>query len=172
MSDIKARIVVDEDWKARVQREREEARRKADAPDAGTSPAPSAAPSADSAAPSDVSAAAPADAEAGGGEGVHPAFEALVGTLATQAMYCLGFMGAHDQNQVVVNLDQAKEAIDMVVMLRDKTKGNLTAQENAVLADTLMELQRLFAARVQQAQAQAMQQAGIDPSTLKGQPPR
>ncbi len=80
-------------------------------------------------------------------------------------------MGTPGQNQVVVNLEQAKEAIDMVFMLRDKTKGNLSAEEDGVLSETLMELQRLFAARVQQAQAQAMQQAGVDPSQLRGQPP-
>lgn len=168
MSDIKARIVVDEDWKARVQRERQEVRSKSQAaegarPDQQTarSPGKSESPGAAETTPPPESA---------GGEKAHPLFEALVGTLATQAMYCLGFMGAPGQNQVVVNLDQAKEAIDMILMLREKTKGNLAAQESAILNETLMELQRLFAARVQQAQAQTMQQAGVDPTNLRGGP--
>ena len=55
-------------------------------------------------------------------------------------------------------------------MLRDKTKGNLVPEEAAVVQETIAELQRLFAARVQQAQAQAMQQAGINPNNLRGMP--
>jgi hypothetical protein len=166
MSDIKARIVVDEDWKARVQRERETVRAK---PQSAQPPSPQASPGTPEQDETPVASAAQSEPAAGGG--VHPAFEALIGTLATQAMYCLGFMGAPGQSQVVINLEQAKEAIDMVVMLREKTQGNLSAEEDAVLSETLMELQRLFAARVQQAQAQAMQQAGVDPSQLRGQPP-
>jgi hypothetical protein len=91
--------------------------------------------------------------------------------LATQAMYCLGLIGAPGQGQAVVNLEQAREFIEMIKMLRDKTQGNLNAQENTVLSETLAELQRLYAARVQQAQAQAMQRAGIDLNNLRGETP-
>lgn len=158
MTEIKTRTFVDEDWKARVQREKEEARQKV--PAASTSAAPD----------SKESGASPdaPDSKASS----NPLFEGLVNMLATQAMYCLGLLGAQGQGQVVVNLEQAKEAIDIIVMLRDKTKGNLSADETTVLNETLAELQRLFAARVQQAQAQAMQQAGIDPQNLRGTPPQ
>ncbi len=159
MSDIEARIYVDQDWKERVQREKEEARRKQQSPTQS--------PSADETAPSPETAAMKEDAASGE---VHPAFEALVSTLATQAMYCLGFIGGPGQGQVVINLEQAKEAVDMLLMLRDKTRGNLVAEESALMAETLSELQRLFAARVQQAQAQAMQQAGIAPGMLRNPP--
>lgn len=157
MSDIKTRTFVDEDWKARIQREKEEARLKsqgAPAPDANNS----------ASAPGEI----PTPAEVGEAD---PLFEALLNMLATQAMYCLGLIGAPGQGQAVVNLEQAREFIEMINMLRDKTQGNLNAQENTVLSETLAELQRLFAARVQQAQAQAMQRAGIDLNNLRGETP-
>ena len=144
---------MDEDWKARIQREKEEARLKAQgltSAEADTHPGGQTAP--------DVPPDSAAD----------PAFEALLNILATQAMYSLGLIGAPGQGQAVVNLEQAREFIDMVGLLREKTKGNLNAQENALLTETLAELQRLFAARVQQAQAQAMQRAGIDMNNLRG----
>lgn len=158
MSEIKTRTFIDEDWKARIQREKEEARLKAQSP---------------SQPPSDQ-AAVPAQEEAPpqeeGGE-INPFLDALLNTLATQAMYCLGFIGAPGQGQAVVNLEQAKEFIEMTGMLREKMQGNLTKAENALLSETLAELQRLFAARVQQAQAQAMQRAGIDLNNLHGETP-
>lgn len=166
MSEIKTRKVVDEDWKARIQREKEEARLKAE----GTSaPKPGEAPSQPVASSTPEGAPATQEADAPNGE-VNPLFEGLVNMMATQAMYCLGLLGGQGQGPVTVNLEQAKEAIDIVVMLRDKTQGNLNADEAAILRETIAELQRLFAARVQQAQAQAMQQAGIDPSNLRGMP--
>ena len=161
MSEIKTRTYVDEDWKARVQREKEEARLKA----AGAAPTTATPPPEPGAAPAQAAASAPQDK-------ANPFFEGLLNMLATQAMYCLGLLGAQGQAQVVVNLEQAKEVIDTIAMLRDKTQGNLLPDEMAVLAETLAELQRLFAARVQQAQAQAMQQAGIDPQNLRGAPPQ
>ena len=39
------------------------------------------------------------------------------------------------------NLDQAKYSIDMLVMLRDKTKGNLTKEEEKALAEAIAVLQ-------------------------------
>lgn len=147
MSEIKTRVFVDEEWKARVQREKEEMRLKSETKQGQTKDT----------------------AEGGSAEdGIDPLFEALLNMLATQVMYCLGFIGTPGQTQVVVNLEQAKESIDMLVMLRKKTEGNLTSQERSMFADTLAELQRLFAARLQQAQAQAAQQAGIDMNALRG----
>jgi hypothetical protein len=79
-------------------------------------------------------------------------------------------LGPQGHGPVQVNLEQAKETIDLLLMLREKTQGNLVPDEVAVIHETIAELQRLFAARVQQAQAQAMQQAGIDPGNLRGMP--
>lgn len=151
---------MDEDWKARIQREKEEARRKS------LSGSPSPVP-ADEPPPLSEEAASPQEDDTP----VNPFLDALVNMLATQAMYCLGFIGAPGQGQAVVNLEQAREFIEMTGMLREKMQGNLNKAENALLVETLAELQRLFAARVQQAQAQAMQRAGIDLNNLRGETP-
>ncbi len=158
MSEIKATTFVDEDWKARVQREKEEARLKAQ----GKQPS---APDTMTSGTQDVPEDSP-DVEA------NPLFEALLNILATQAMFSLGFIGAPGQGQAVVNLEQAREFIEMLGLIREKTQGNLNAKENALLAETLAELQRLFTARVQQAQAQAMQRAGVDMNNLRGDAPQ
>lgn len=163
MSEIKTRVVVDEDWKARVQREKEEARLKA----IGTDPSKPVQPS--EALPENASVSASVPAADMSPQEVNPLFEGLINMLATQAMYCLGLLGPQG-GPVQVNLEQAKETIDIIIMLRDKTKGNLVPDEAAVVQETIAELQRLFAARVQQAQAQAMQQAGINPNNLRGMP--
>lgn len=186
MSEIKTRIVVDEDWKARVQREKEEAQLKATEEGASApepepaTPAPQTPPESSipqesptpTEAPEPAEAPSQADAAAEDLEEANPLFEGLVNMMATQAMYCLGLLGPQGQGPVTVNLEQAKESIDVLAMLRDKTQGNRAPKETALLQEALAELQRLFAARVQQAQAQAMQQAGIDPNNLQGMPPQ
>lgn len=181
MSEIEARFSVDDDWKARVQREREEARAKMAPAGNRAEPAPTPAPPMpdrdqseydDAAVLEDMDmpmSAAPGN-EADASMEPDPSFDALVNMLATQAMYFLGFIGAPGQSQMVVNLEQAKEMVDMILMFRDKTRGNLSPSEQAIMTETVSEVQRLFAARVQQAQMQAMQQAGIDPANLRGMP--
>jgi len=173
MSEIKTRMFVDEDWKARVQREKEEARLKAEGGGA-SKPAPKPASKPDAAAPQapPESAAATDTAAVENLQEANPLFEGLVNMLATQAMYCLGLLGPQGQGPVTVNLEQAKESIELVMMLREKTQGNCVPAETMMLQETIAELQRLFAARVQQAQAQAMQQAGINPNNLRETPPR
>ena len=97
-----------------------------------------------------------------------PNFTALLSSLATQCMFALGVIPQQGGGgQVMVNLDQAKFSIDILAMLREKTKGNLTEDEQTGLDGTLAELQRLFVARVRQFEAQAMRQAGIDPNNLR-----
>jgi len=93
-----------------------------------------------------------------------------MGSLATQAMFALGMI-SQGADRVVVNLDQARLTIEMLLMLREKMKGNLTPGEATLLNDTVAELQQIFIARMQQIEAQAMRQAGIDPERLKGAPP-
>ena len=166
MSEIKTRMVVDEDWKERVQREKEEARLKTSG---GAAPEAAARPETTEPQEAQPEAAATADTKEDLQE-ANPLFEGLVNMLATQAMYCLGLLGPQGQGPVTVNLEQAKESIDLIIMLREKTQGNRVPTETAMLQETVTELQRLFAARAQQAQEQAMQQAGIDPNTLKEMP--
>jgi hypothetical protein len=62
----------------------------------------------------------------------------------------------------MVNLDEARYCIDTLVMLREKTAGNLTDEERGILTQTLSELQQVYVVRAQQVQEATMKQAGID----------
>lgn len=145
MADDEPKIFVDEDWKARVQREKTEA--KSQQNDAGPQ------------SPKD------GNEEAAGPE--PPPFVALISSLASQAMFALGVIAPRDAKQIVVNLDEAKFTIDLLMMLREKTKGNLTPEEDGMLTTTIAELQQVYVVRVQQVHESAMQQAGVDPNQLR-----
>jgi hypothetical protein len=134
-AEDKPKIFVDEDWKSRVERERAEQK------ETSQGPAPSG------------TAAGPAreDAQDEGvtvrqSQGPLPAasFEVLVSTLATQALACLGQLPDPLEQKPIVHLDLAQHHIDMLAMLEQKTKGNLTVDERHALDDMLHQLRMLF----------------------------
>ncbi len=141
MGDDERKIFIDEDWKAQVQREKEQAQT-----------APQEAPEADDAHGDE--AAAPDDGKA--------TFGSLVQSLAAQCAFSLGLIAPQDTKQVMVNLDEARYCIDTIVMLRDKTKGNLSKEEEGMVSQTLSELQQIYVVRAQQVQEATLKQAGID----------
>jgi hypothetical protein len=49
-----------------------------------------------------------------------------------------------ETNERTLDVDQAKGAIDMLLMLRDKTQGNRTEGESRLLEDILYDLQMRF----------------------------
>ena len=65
---------------------------------------------------------------------------ALISMLATQALFALGLLQIKGQEERKPDLELAKYNIDMLQVLDEKTKGNLTKEEEAVLANTLDEL--------------------------------
>jgi hypothetical protein len=136
--DDKPKIIIDEDWKNQVQREKEEARKKAEE------------------APKPEEKAAPEAEEA--------SFEGLVSGLAMQAMIALGVLAPRDAKEVMIDLRGAKYVIDLLIVLRDKTKGNLTPEEQGYIAESLADLQQTYVLRSQQLQEAALRQAGIDPN--------
>lgn len=157
MSDEERKIITDEDWKARVQREKEEAQRKAEAEKAQASEEGKA------------ESSGPAGEEAQGGGESGDLFMSLVGSLVTQAMYALGMVQQQEgQEQVQVDITTAKQLIDMLVMLRSKTQGNLTSDESSQLNEAISELQRVFVARQKQVQEAKLRQSGVNPEDLKG----
>lgn len=138
MPDDEPKIIIDEDWKAQVQREKAQMEAKADEkPEAKEAP--------------------------DGAEAAEASFGALVQSLAAQCAFALGLIAPPDTKQVMVNLDEARYCIETLVMLRAKTKGNLTADEEGVLTQTLAELQQVYVVRAQQVQEAALKQSGIDP---------
>lgn len=124
-----------------------------------TSPNPSDAPSPSLHVDSDWKAQAEAErarlaekeaarAAQGGPEQLPPAeFRSLVGLLASQAVMGLGTM-ADEKGRVVVDLEGSKFATDLLQVLADKTKGNLTPEESGELEEVLRELKMRMAAIV------------------------
>ena len=118
---------VDESWKEQAEREKR-------APEA--------------AAPSPGAAAAPGHApgpEAGEEEGIPQArLDLFVSGLAVEALIALGDMAHPATRKQAMNLPQAKYLIDLLGVLEDKTRGNLSADEDKLLKDTLYQLRMRY----------------------------
>ena len=67
-------------------------------------------------------------------------FAALISMLTTQALFALGLLQVKGQEKRQPDLELARYNIDMLETLEAKTKGNLTKEEEIVLANTLNEL--------------------------------
>lgn len=69
-----------------------------------------------------------------------PDFSFFVTTLAIQASIFLGHIPNPASGKKEEDMTQAKFIIDTLVMLNDKTKGNLTPDESKLLENVLYEL--------------------------------
>ena len=67
-------------------------------------------------------------------------FAALLSMLFTQASFSLGLLEVKGQEKKEPDLVLAKYNIDMLETLQDKTKGNLTEEEETVLKNMLSKL--------------------------------
>ena len=67
-------------------------------------------------------------------------FLTLVATLAGQATIGMGLVAHPITRAIQKDLKQAKFAIDMIVVLEEKTRGNLSAEERKVLDRVLSDL--------------------------------
>ena len=118
MAEEEKKIIVDEDWKQEAQREKEilAAKEKAEKEEEKE--------------------------EEPQERGPLPEgnLAALISMLATQALFALGLLQIKGQEERKPDLELAKYNIDMLSTLEDKTKGNLTDEEQKVLSNTLSEL--------------------------------
>ena len=71
-------------------------------------------------------------------------FEHLVMSLATTAMFQLGLVKSPEEEQPRADLIAAKETIDLLDILQQKTKGNLSEAEDRLLTGSLYELRMVF----------------------------
>jgi hypothetical protein len=92
-------------------------------------------------------------------------FERVLHSLYMQAMLQLGLMAPPDQKPQV-DILSARQTIDMLAVLADKTRGNLTPDEATLIENALFELRmgflemtQLLARQAQQAQTQPKQPA-------------
>jgi hypothetical protein len=123
MADDK-KIIIDEDWKSQVQAEKEAAAKSAVAskPEASAQPGASA-----------------------GHMPIPPAsLEMLLTMLATEAMVALGQIAHPATGQPQPDLGQAQYLIDLVEVLREKTQGNLSANEQQLMETLLHQLRLAY----------------------------
>ena len=72
-------------------------------------------------------------------------FTTFVLSLSTSALVHLG--EAYEQgSEPVVNLPMARQTIDLIGLLEDKTRGNLTGEEERLLQQVLFDLRMRFLA--------------------------
>lgn len=77
----------------------------------------------------------------------HPAhvdFGTFVLSLGSSALVHLGEMHHPEATEAKENLAMARQVIDLLAMLEEKTKGNLTDEESRFLRDLLADLRLKF----------------------------
>lgn len=77
-----------------------------------------------------------------------PRFLDLVQSLQVGAMAGLGMLQGPDGKRSPVDLPAAKDAIDLLGILQEKTKGNLTKEEEEVLREGLYHLRMGYMAMI------------------------
>lgn len=133
--DGKPKIIVDDDWKAEAQAEKD--RLAAEATKAAEQAPPAEGPAAES--------AAGAGAEPGAPRALPQAnFTTLINTLATQVVLAFGGMEDPETKKRYVDLELGKFHIDTLAVLQEKTKGNLDETESGLLDRVLYELRMNF----------------------------
>lgn len=67
-------------------------------------------------------------------------FLAFIGSLATSAMAAMGLLPPEQSRGMPKNMAMAREYIEIIAMLKDKTVGNLTPQEDRAMQSLVSEL--------------------------------
>ena len=71
-------------------------------------------------------------------------FSSIVLPIFTQALLKLGLLGDLEKPQPELNLDLARRLIDILDLLRDRTKGNLSPEEATFLDSCLRQLKASY----------------------------
>jgi hypothetical protein len=71
-------------------------------------------------------------------------FQTFLLSLVSSAMLHLGEVPDPDTNERKVNLAMAQQTIDILTMLREKTSGNLTAEEDSLFGRLLYDMRLRF----------------------------
>ena len=74
-------------------------------------------------------------------------FSTFIMSLTSSAFYHLGDMPDPSTGKKEVNLPAVQQTIDMLIMLREKTKGNLEEDENKLIEQLIYELQVKYVAK-------------------------
>lgn len=137
------KIIIDEDWKSQVQQEKERLKQQTPGQQQQT-------PGQEGAAAGEDRPAAAAtessdhDEQMSAGRLPPPSFEWLISSLATQAFASLGQLPDPVDQTIRTDLELAKHHIDLLAMLEEKTRGNLSEDEAAMLESLLHQLRLVF----------------------------
>jgi hypothetical protein len=71
-------------------------------------------------------------------------FNTFILSLSSSAAYHLGMVPHPERNDHCENLPMAKQTIDILALLRDKTQNNLTGDEERLLDEVLYNLRMAF----------------------------
>lgn len=113
------KIIIDEDWKTQVEREKEEL---TNAPPESETP---------TTAPGEIPPAT---------------FATLVTSIGSQALMTLGQIADPSTGQAMYHPELARHHIDSLAILQEKTDGNLTEEEKEMLDQFIIELRQLWLA--------------------------
>ena len=142
-----AKIIVDSDWKSQAQAEKEKLNAQAQAA---------------------AEAKAAQQGPAGGRDPNEPlGIQDLVSILVNQALTYMGGMADPRTGKVVVALEYAKIYVDLLGVLEQKTKGNLSPDEATMITNVTNELRMEFV-EVSKAIAKAIEEGKISPMQMGG----
>lgn len=119
------KIISDESWKQQAKREKEQLEEQQQSTPQET---PAADPPSAKSDPQQTRQLPPAD------------FSSHISSLVIQVLYCLGKIQDPGGNNPPIDLDLAKHHIDVLQMLEEKTKDNLTEEEQKLLTTSLHEV--------------------------------
>jgi hypothetical protein len=131
--DEKPKIQIDSDWKAQAQAEKQRLAEKSKS------------------APSPAGGTQTGAAGAAGGEFPPASFETLLEALARPAIYAMGGIQDPRTGQRVAHLPLARHHIDLLGILEEKTKGNITEEQSNLLASTMYQLRSTYIQLAQRA---------------------
>lgn len=133
MTEEKPKIIIDDDWKAQAQAEKQKLAQEVEASQSAAKPAP-------------TGEKKPAENNASRQPRQIPpaSFTTLVSSLVTQILVAMGGYQEPEDGRVRVDLDLAKHHIDTLAMLEEKTRGNLTPDETKLLDQALYEVRMQY----------------------------
>ena len=79
---------------------------------------------------------------------VDPSFLTILYTMATQAMIALGEIANPLTKQVIVDEKQARWHVKSLLILEEKTRGNLSDEETKALEQVVTEIRQKFADKI------------------------
>ena len=122
MAEEEKKIIIDEDWKAQAQKEKEKLKAEESVAKGSTEETP--------------------DSERPGLPEAD--FSGLISILASQAFYALGMFRMDEKDEHEPDFALAKFNIDLLGLLEEKCKGNLSGEESKMLKTTLDQLRMTF----------------------------